>query len=134
MNLPTVVYVAGPFRGKTPWDVEQNVRRAEALALEVWRTPGFCALCPHTNTRFFQNAAPDDVWLVGDLALLRTAGAVILTKFWERSSGAKEEVRFAINQGIPIFDSIERLVENRPIDTAFLLAIVDGTNTFPNPS
>ena len=57
-----VVYIAGPFRGPNAWEIEQNIRRAESLALEVWRA-GAAALCPYTNTRFFQGAAPDDVWL-----------------------------------------------------------------------
>lgn len=32
-----VVYIAGPFRAATPWLVEANVRRAEEVALAVWR-------------------------------------------------------------------------------------------------
>ena len=57
-----VVYVAGPFRGPNAWEIEENIRRAERLALEVWRL-GCACLCPHTNTRFFQGAAPDAVWV-----------------------------------------------------------------------
>jgi len=32
-----IVYVAGRFNADTHWEVEQNVRRAEALAVEVAR-------------------------------------------------------------------------------------------------
>lgn len=102
-----VIYVAGPFRGPSAWDIECNIRRAETLALEVWRL-GHAALCPHTNTRFFQNAAPDEVWLKGDLELLRRCDAVVLTNDWKRSSGARAEVQFAINQGIPVFDTLHQ--------------------------
>lgn len=123
---PKLVYIAGPFRGKSAWDIETNIRRAEDLALEVWRTPGHAALCPHTNTRFFQGAAPDDVWLDGTLEMLRRCDAVLLTKFWERSSGARTEVREAMNLGIPVFDSVDRLVKNEPLNPAWLLAIVDS--------
>ena len=61
-----VVYVAGPFRGRDSWEIESNIRRAEALALEVWRA-GAAALCPHANTRFFQGAADDGVMIGGGL-------------------------------------------------------------------
>lgn len=65
-----VVYIAGPFRAENAWEIEQNIRRAEEAALELWRA-GAAVLCPHTNTRYFQGAAPDHVWLEGDLELLR---------------------------------------------------------------
>jgi len=103
-----VVYVAGPFRGNSAWDIECNIRRAETLALEVWRL-GAAALCPHTNTRFFQNAAPDEVWLEGDLALLARCDAVILTDDWLRSSGARAEVLHAQSLKIPVFENLQAL-------------------------
>lgn len=114
-----VIYVAGPFRGPSAWDIECNIRRAEALSLEVWRL-GHAAMCPHTNTRFFQNAAPDEVWLQGDLELLRRCDAVILTPDWKRSSGATAEVQYANEQNIPVFESIQELqnwLAGRPADS-----------------
>jgi hypothetical protein len=103
-----VVYVAGPFRGASSWDIENNIRRAETLALEVWRAGAAC-LCPHTNTRFFQNAAPDHLWLDGDLELLRRCDAVLMTPDWERSSGARAEHDFAKTHGVEVFYDIEAL-------------------------
>lgn len=101
-----VVYVAGPFRGPNSWEIEENIRRAERLALEVWRL-GCAVICPHTNTRFFQGAAPDDVWLDGDLAILAKCDAVLMTEDWERSSGARAEREFAKGKGIPVFYRLE---------------------------
>lgn len=103
-----LVYVAGPFRASTDWDRENNIRRAEALALEVWRL-GYAALCPHCNTRFFDGAAPDNVWLLGDLEMLRRCDALITTPDWERSTGAKAEVKYAQDAGIPVFHTLEAL-------------------------
>jgi nucleoside 2-deoxyribosyltransferase len=121
-----VVYVAGPVRatsiccllydaygkpvGQTDcWQVEQNIRRAEELAWRVWEA-GFTALCPHTNTRFYQNSLPDDTWLAGDLELLRRCDAVLLTLDWMRSSGARAERDFAINEGVSVFTTVEDLI------------------------
>lgn len=103
-----LVYVAGPFRGPSSWDIECNIRRAEALALEVWRL-GAAALCPHCNTRFFQGAADDKVWLEGDLEMLRRCDALIVTPDWSRSSGARAEVKFAYEHGIPCFNNLASL-------------------------
>lgn len=103
-----VVYIAGPFRGPNSWEIEQNIRRAEALALEVWRL-GAAVLCPHTNTRFFQGAADDAIWLDGDLELLSRCDAVMLAPDWQRSSGARAEVDFAITKTIPTFETLDAL-------------------------
>src|SRR5436309_15845129 len=85
-----VVYVAGPFRGKSYWDQENNIRRAETLALDAWRL-GCAVICPHTNTRFFDGAVPDSVWLDGDLELLKRCDAVLMTPDWLKSTGASAE-------------------------------------------
>src|SRR3990167_5628921 len=101
-----VVYIAGPFRAPNSWAMEQNIRRAETLALEVWRK-GAAAICPHTNTRFYQGAAPDEVWLNGDLEILRRCDAVLMVEGWERSQGAGAEGEYARRLGIPVFLSLE---------------------------
>lgn len=105
-----IVYVAGPFRGPTPWDVEQNIRRAEALALEVWKLGAAC-LCPHTNTRFFDKApdTPDDVYLEGDVEMLRRCDAVLMTPDWQRSTGARKEMTVALVNNIPVFHTLHEL-------------------------
>lgn len=103
-----VVYVAGPFRGPNSWEIEQNIRRAETLALEVWRM-GAAVLCPHTNTRFFQGAADDAIWLDGDLELLKRCDAILMTPDWQRSSGARAEEEFARVCGVKVFYSLDVL-------------------------
>lgn len=103
-----LVYVAGPYRGTDNWIIENNIRRAEELSLEVWRA-GAAAICPHTNTRFFQGAAPDNVWLDGNLEILKRCDAVITTPDWRRSVGARHEVTLALSRGLPVFPDVESL-------------------------
>lgn len=103
-----VVYVAGPFRGPDSWAIENNIRRAEALALDVWKL-GAAAVCPHTNTRFFQGAAPDHLWLDGDLAILAKCDAILMTDDWARSTGARAEKDFAEQRGLPVFYTLGEL-------------------------
>lgn len=104
-----VIYIAGPFRcasthvpgQQDSWGIQTNVMAAMSLSLEVWRR-GHAAVCPHANTMFFQNAAPDVVWLDGDIAILAKCDAVLMTPDYLRSSGARAEHEFAASQGIPI--------------------------------
>lgn len=103
-----VIYIAGPFRGPNAWEIEQNIRRAEALALEVWRL-GAAAICPHANTRFYQGAAPDGVWLEGDLAILARCDGVLMTEDWQQSQGAQAERLFAFKHFVPVFYTLVEL-------------------------
>jgi hypothetical protein len=98
MNL---IYIAGPYRAKTEWDLVQNIRRAETLALAVWKLGAAC-ICPHKNTALFGGAADDSVWLEGDLEMLRRCDAVLCTDDWQRSEGARNEVAAAQRLGIPV--------------------------------
>jgi hypothetical protein len=106
--VPKIVYIAGPFRGPSAWHIAENVRNAERLALDVWRA-GAAALCPHLNTANFQGAAPDDLWLRGDLELLSRCDAVLLAPGWERSEGARAEYQHARSLGLPVFDTMAQV-------------------------
>jgi len=97
-----VVYVAGPYRGADAWEVERNIRRAEAVSLELWRM-GAAPVCPHTSTRFFEGALPDETFLRGDLVLLERCDGVVLVKGWESSEGTVAEIRHANKIGKPVF-------------------------------
>lgn len=113
-----VIYIAGPFRGPNYWEQEQNIRRAEAVALEVWRL-GAAALCPHNNTRFFQGALPDDVWMLGDLELMRRCDAILMLSGWGKSQGATVEEREARRLGMPVLYAIEQLEEFLKIEERY---------------
>lgn len=99
-----VVYIAGPFRGETSWEVAENVRAAERVGLEVARL-GYMPLTPHANTAHFDGCLPDAFWLEGTLELLRRCDAVVLVPGWERSRGTKAEIREAEARKIPVFQS-----------------------------
>lgn len=56
------VYIAGPFRAPTPWEVETNIRTAETNGLYVAKL-GAIPRIPHTMYRFFDGSLPDEFWL-----------------------------------------------------------------------
>lgn len=101
-----VIYVAGPYRGKDNYVIHQNVAKAEALALEVWKMGNAAAICPHLNTEHFQGAAPDEVWLNGDLELIRRSDALLVVPGYESSSGTRAEIEFAHKWEIPVFYTV----------------------------
>lgn len=118
MGAPTMhvctkplIYIAGPFRPKVQgnhWQIENNIRRAEELALEVWRMGG-AAICPHALTRYYQGELPDATWLDGDLCILDRCDAILMTPNWKESAGATDEHKYAEFIGMPIFYTIEEL-------------------------
>lgn len=89
-----LAYIAGPYRGSTHYDIEQNIRAAEAIAIKYWRL-GYAVICPHKNTAHFDGLADDAVWLNGDLEILKRCDVVVMLPTWEKSVGAKEEKYWA---------------------------------------
>jgi hypothetical protein len=55
----------------------------------------------------FDGEAPDEVWLAGDLELLRRSDAVLMVDGWQRSVGATAERQVAADLGLPIFYSFD---------------------------
>ena len=102
MKKQFVFYVAGPFRGADSWAMEQNIRRAEEVAWCIF-AEGEVAICPHTNTRFFQGSLPDQVWIDGTLTMMRVCDAVIVVPGWEQSVGTLGEIAEAERLGMPVF-------------------------------
>jgi hypothetical protein len=99
-----LVYVAGPYRDpRGEYYVGRNIRAAADIAVELWRM-GYAVLTPHLNTAFFGGAAPDEVWLKGDLVMLERCDLVVLVPGWHTSSGTRAEVNRAHECGIPVFE------------------------------
>jgi nucleoside 2-deoxyribosyltransferase len=105
-----VIYIAGKYRGATPWAVEQNIRAAEDVAARVIQA-GMMPLCPHANTRHMESLADDAFMLAGTLELMRRCDAVLLVPNWMDSVGALAEVAEAHRLGIPVFSEVEHIGE-----------------------
>jgi len=97
-----VLFVAGPFRAADTWGVVENLHGAAEVALALWRM-GAAVICPHLNTAPFQGAAPDRMWLDGDLTILERCDGLVLAPGWEKSDGARDERAHAYVLEIPVF-------------------------------
>jgi len=104
------VFIAAPFRGSSSWDIELHIRVAEEVGLDVARL-GMVPLIPHTMYRFFQGSLSDDFWLSATTELLRRCDAAIFVGNWRTSAGCAGEMAYAKNHEIPIFYTLEDLVD-----------------------
>jgi len=103
-----VIFVAGPFTAKNAWLIEQNIRKAEQVALELWEL-GFAVICPHANSRFFFGAASEDNFLEGYKEILKRCDGIFLLEKGGNSDGTYEEVQLAIDFRIPVFSELETI-------------------------
>jgi len=100
-----VGFVIGPYRSpEGHYGVKKNIDRAEEVALCLWKL-GYAVFCPHKNTSFFSGSAPEEVFLEGDLELLRRADFAVTVKGWERSEGSINEVKLCKDRNIPLYHS-----------------------------
>jgi len=100
-----VIYVAGPYKGDgSEWAIHQNIEQAKNKARELWKH-GWAVICPHANTSFFGGLGEHDreLWLKGDLELLRRCDAIYMLRDWIHSEGAKAEHKLAKELGLEIY-------------------------------
>lgn len=100
-----MAYVAGPYRGSCIYKTVQNIRAAEAVAVELWGL-GYAALCPHKNTALFDGALgpSDEMWLAGALELMKRCDFVVMVPGWESSAGSLVERDTAQELGMKIYE------------------------------
>jgi hypothetical protein len=98
-----LVYVAGPYRAKTAWEVEQNVRRAEEWCLKIAHY-GHAPVCVHTMYRFFHKLKDDQFWIDATLALLQRCDAAIFIDGWKDSEGSLGENKEAHRLKLKIWE------------------------------
>lgn len=98
-----VMYVSGKYRdSRGPWYVKKNIDRAADAAMELWKM-GFCVICPHQNTYFFEGPIDDPVIIAGDCELVRRSDGVAIIPGWETSQGTRIEFDTAQQANKPVF-------------------------------
>lgn len=106
-----VIYIAGPYRNKNPFTVRRNILSSAETAAEVWRM-GAVAICPHLNTALFEYYVPeqpDDLWLRGDIEILKRCDALLTAGEWQRSRGTLAEVEEARAANVPVLYDLKAL-------------------------
>jgi len=103
------VYVAGPLNSSG--NVAANIRQAFHIAT-LLVDKGFAPFVPHT-THFWDMVYPrsETFWMMLDFEFLLLCDAVF--RIPGESKGADAEVEFAMRNGIPVYGTIDELIEEQ---------------------
>ena len=97
-----LIFISGPYRANTEWELITNIRHAEAAAIKLWQE-GWAVICPHKNSALFGGICDDSVWLKGDIVMLKRCDAIYMLNTWKNSTGATLELRVAKEDGLEIY-------------------------------
>lgn len=99
-----VVYVAGPYAGRTVNDIFENIMEARRAAYRLWNQ-GYAVICPHLNSMFMDGEsieATRDMFVRGDLEILSRCDAIYMLQNWRLSKGAVMEHAEAKRLGLEV--------------------------------
>lgn len=98
-----VVYVIGPYRAPTSFEMHHNIQAARDAAIQLWRE-GYAVICPHMNSCWLDGVITDTAFLKHYLHILARCDMAFVLPGWQHSVGSREEVKLCIAQNIPVFD------------------------------
>jgi len=113
-RLGPLVFIAGPYNGDgSELAIERNIRQARQVAIKLadFEIPFFC---PHTHTAHFgRDAKAGEVFYRAlCLRILEdSADALLLLPRWQTSAGTLGERERALDLGIPIYEDVDRLID-----------------------
>lgn len=97
-----IIYVAGSYRHKSMNQIWENIVHARQEARKLWLA-GWAVICPHMNTAFMDTMPnTDQIFLDGDIEILRRCDAIYMLKGWEKSEGAIKEYKYANTLGLEV--------------------------------
>ena len=100
------IYIAGPMRGKPKWNYKAFDEAASRLRAEGWLVHNPVEIGVDYGTPKELEASPARLRLLMDveLEIIKTrCDAIYLLRGWETSTGAREELRLALEQGLDVF-------------------------------
>lgn len=100
-----LIYIAGPLHAENMYKREQNIRHAEEAVLYLMKL-GAAVHCPHSQSRYFDGALPEEKFIEADLEILKRCDALFLLTDWKSSKGANIELDFFSETFAPIGDSL----------------------------
>lgn len=117
-----IVFVSGRYRAKTLLGRLLNIWKARKAAIKLWQM-GYTTFCPHLNTLLFDGHSPDDVWLKGDIKILKHCQIIYMMKNWEKSEGACTEFDVATEHGLRIWIEGEDEPKRTPVDSPYICGL-----------
>lgn len=120
-NPTLLIYVAGPYTTREGVSrgghfIMDNIHKARSVAHELMKL-GMAVICPHMNSMFMEcDVVPPTEVLNRDIEIISRCDAIVLVEDWETSHGVAEEIKFARERGIPVFECVECLINNNPME------------------
>ncbi len=99
--MSKVVFISGPYRASTVSGIFENIMTARQAAIELWNK-GYVPICPHLNSFLMDEEDTDEMFLSGDLEILKRCDCIFMLANWQNSHGARAELRFARELGIEV--------------------------------
>jgi hypothetical protein len=105
-----VIYVAGPYSGDTPKEVEANVKKAALVGQEIMRK-GHTPICLHTMYHGWEidTGLEYDMFMLCALRIEGKCNAICMVEGWEDSAGAKDELEAAEAWDMLVFYGTENI-------------------------
>jgi len=103
--LSRLLYIAGPYSSADSKQKRSNIEAAINAAVWCARN-GIYYFCPHMNSAYFDDLAPDvpvEFFYNMDLRIAEVCTAVFMLPNWEQSKGATEEYHFFARSNKPVF-------------------------------
>jgi hypothetical protein len=113
------VFVSGAItptgKGNHALEFLSNIRKGIRLTVELIRL-GYAVYCPFTDFLYWfclegGEEIPVKMIYKADLAMLERMDALLLVPSWQESTGVAGELDLANSLGIPVFESVEKLVK-----------------------
>ena len=105
-NNMKIVFIAGPYFGDGDYKkIEENIRNAEKYQIQL-ANRGIGFFCPHNHTEHFEKKAKAEEKFYRELDMLilsKVADAVLAIPGWEKSNGARAEIKWATVNNLKIF-------------------------------
>jgi hypothetical protein len=109
------VYVAGAYSGTHVLDILENIRKGINLSKDVLLI-GHYPFCPWADFLFDlvlkdKETISMDMYYNYSIAWLEVSDCMLLVTGWENSNGTKNEIVKAHEWNIPVFETIDELME-----------------------
>ncbi len=102
-----IAYIAHPFEGK-----RKNVRKVERIIKGLLPLyTGYTFYSPLHATGYMYDMMPYEQGMRHCFEFLNRADELWLCEGWQRSRGCNMEVRFVRDNGIPIFEIVDGVVQ-----------------------
>ena len=116
--MDQVIYVSGKFSDDNKARMYENIKLAYKTTTELIKS-GFSVVCPHTmgvlpdkDELFIYDSEIDyNTWLDNYVEIMKRCDGVLMLPNWTDSFGARYERDVALMYGIPVFYSIEEILD-----------------------